>query len=236
MPRARSTFACNARKIGKGHNAEIIGYQEQNRTGRFFKEVEAMKLLTRGIGLAAGVWALGLMGSAILAGGAWAQENLDQGKSGAQLFASDCAICHKTSAGLSKGHVLGLEGFLQQHYTASRESAAAIAAYVNATDKGPAAPAPTRAAKKGSGKDDKTGDKAKGDDKTGDKTKSGEKKLVLPGDTNSGDAKPSDSKPADTKPAEAKPAAAKPAADKPAADKPSDGQPADIYKPEKKSD
>src|SRR5471030_276454 len=90
-----------------------------------------MKLLNRGIGLAIGALALGI------AGGAGAQENLDQGKSAAQLFASDCAICHKTTAGLSKGRLLGLDGFLREHYTASRESAAAIANYIQATDKGP---------------------------------------------------------------------------------------------------
>jgi hypothetical protein len=187
-----------------------------------------MKFLMRGFGLTAGALTLVWVGGAYLSDGPRAQENLDQGKSGAQLFVSDCAICHKTTAGLSKGRMLGLDGFLQQHYTASRESAAAIAAYVNATDKGPAAPAPARATKKGGGKDDKSGDKSKGDEKPkgADKTKSGDKKITLPGDTPSGDAKPAAAKSSDTKPAEAKPAA----------DKPSDGPPADIYKPEKKSD
>jgi hypothetical protein len=155
--------------------------------------------------------------------GVKAQENLDQGKSGAQLFASDCAICHKTSAGLSKGYPLGLEGFLREHYTASRESAAAIAAYVQATDKG-APPAAARTAKKG--KDDKSkDDKSKGDAKKPDNGKP-----ASPSDAKSGDTKPADAdKPADAKPAEAKPADAKPAEKKP-----SDGQPPDISAPEKK--
>ncbi len=39
----------------------------------------------------------------------------------AQLFASDCAICHKSPAALSKaGGLFGMESFLRQHYTASR--------------------------------------------------------------------------------------------------------------------
>ena len=48
-----------------------------------------MTMVSRGIRLAVGVLAL------VFAGAAGAQENLDQGKSGAQLYASDCAICHK---------------------------------------------------------------------------------------------------------------------------------------------
>ena len=178
-----------------------------------------MMVFSRGIALAIGILALGL------AGGAGAQESLDAGKSGAQLFASDCSICHKTPQGLSKsGRAFGLDGFLREHYTASRESAAAIAAYIQATDKGPAAPAPGRAVKKGTGKGD---DKAKGAEK-----KSGGKAS----DTKPADAKPADAKPADAKPAETKPAEAKPSESKPSESKPSDGQPPDISKPEKKSD
>jgi hypothetical protein len=179
-----------------------------------------MKFLRRGIGLTVGGLALALAGSPFFAGDAWAQENLDQGKSGAQLFASDCAICHKTTAGLSKGRILGLDGFLREHYTASRESAATIAAYIQATDKGPAAPAPARATKKGAGKGD---DKSKGVDKKSDK----------PGDAKSGDTKPAEAKPAEAKPAESNP---KPSESKPTESKPSEGQPPDISKPEKKSD
>jgi hypothetical protein len=169
-----------------------------------------MKVLNCGIALAVGALALGL------AGGAGAQENLDRGKSGAQLFASDCASCHKTTAGLSKGRVLGLESFLREHYTASRESAAAVAAYVQATDKGP--PPPARAKKKGAGMGAGQGD---------DKAKGTEKK---PGAANSGDAKP-----VEAKPSGAKPSGAKPSESKPSENKPSDGRPPDIYQPEKKS-
>lgn len=70
---------------------------------------------------------------------AQAQENLDQGKTAAELYASDCAICHKSPRGLSKaGGIFGLQGFLQQHYTASRESAARLAAYLQTINRGPA--------------------------------------------------------------------------------------------------
>jgi len=70
------------------------------------------------------------------AGPAAAQENLDQGKTAAQLFASDCAICHKSARGLSQGGGLfGLQTFLRAHYTASVQSAAALAAYLQAVDR-----------------------------------------------------------------------------------------------------
>ena len=78
--------------------------------------------------------------------GAWpavAQENLYGNKTPAQIFASDCAICHKTAQGLSKAggaFGVGLEGFLREHYTASKETAAVLAKYVQSLDSGPAAP------------------------------------------------------------------------------------------------
>jgi hypothetical protein len=59
-------------------------------------------------------------------------ENLSA-KPAAQLFASDCtgAGCHKGPQGLAKDRGAGsLASFLREHYTNSRESAAAIAAYL----------------------------------------------------------------------------------------------------------
>jgi hypothetical protein len=71
----------------------------------------------------------------ILAGPATGQESLDKGKTPAQLFASDCSPCHKSPQGLVKsGGLFGLDGFLREHYTASRESAAAIANYIKSMD------------------------------------------------------------------------------------------------------
>lgn len=70
------------------------------------------------------------------AGAARGQENLDHGKTPAQLFASDCAICHKSARGLSRGGGLfGLQSFLRAHYTASVQSAASLAAYLQAVDR-----------------------------------------------------------------------------------------------------
>jgi hypothetical protein len=75
-----------------------------------------------------------LSGAAIVGAGivgAQAQVNIDQGKSAAQIFANDCAACHKATRGLANGkNSLTLTSFLREHYTASREQAAALAAYV----------------------------------------------------------------------------------------------------------
>jgi len=60
-----------------------------------------------------------------------AQTNIDQGKSPAQIFASDCGVCHKGARGLAGGkNNAALTEFLRQHYTTGREQAASLAAYV----------------------------------------------------------------------------------------------------------
>lgn len=122
-----------------------------------------MKSLRFAVRLGFGLWAL------CLAAGAGAQESLDRGKSPAQLFASDCSICHKSPQGLVKSGGFGLDSFLREHYSASRETASAIAGYLRSVDGGPAGPG--RASKR----------TAKGDDKTksDDKKKTG----VKPGET-----------------------------------------------------
>ncbi len=62
---------------------------------------------------------------------ALAQTNLDQGKSASQIFATACAECHKAPRGLANGkNAAALGDFLREHYTTSREQAAALAAYV----------------------------------------------------------------------------------------------------------
>jgi hypothetical protein len=58
----------------------------------------------------------------------------------AQLFATDCtgSGCHKGPQGLGKGQFPGaLAGFLREHYTNSRESAAALAGYLSKIPSGP---------------------------------------------------------------------------------------------------
>jgi len=154
----------------------------------------------------------------VVAGSAAAQENLDSGKTPAELYAQDCAICHKSPRGLARtGGILGVQAFLREHYTASREAAAAIAAYLEQADKG-AAPA---------------GRPAKRTAKTKDKPSAGEAKPAAEKGTESkAESKPS----AAAKPDEA-PAAASAKPDKPEqADKPVEAKPATTKPDDKKSD
>ena len=127
------------------------------------------------------------------ASGASAQENLDAGKSGAQLYQSNCAICHKSAQALNKsgGGLFGLDSFLREHYTSSRESAAAISAYLNTVGGGPAQAHPV-------------------------KKKAGKKKEAKP---EAKDGKPDDKKPDEKKPAEKKSDEKKPA-EKPSQNRP----------------
>src|SRR5215470_15159388 len=67
------------------------------------------------------------------ANSAGAQGNLDQGKTGPQLFASACATCHKSPQSVTQTKwFFGLESFLREHYTSSHESAAILASYLKA--------------------------------------------------------------------------------------------------------
>ena len=78
---------------------------------------------------------------AILPFAARAQVNIDAGKTAAEIYASDCATCHKTPRGLAAGkNSLTLTIFLREHYTASGDQAKALAAYVLGA--GGAEPAP----------------------------------------------------------------------------------------------
>lgn len=130
-----------------------------------------------------------------------AQERLDYGKTPAQLFASQCAICHKTVNGLSRNAGLfGLDSFLRQHYTASRETAAAIAAYIEAMDKG--APPPVQRTRRTTKKPPaaKPGEQKPAETKATD---------TKPSEPKAGEAKPAESTPVESKPVEAKPVEAK---------------------------
>jgi len=74
-----------------------------------------------------------------------AQVNIDQDKSPAHIFASDCAVCHKTTRGLANGRgSSALAGFLAEHYTSSKEEAASVAAYVLSAGGGVGTAAPVR--------------------------------------------------------------------------------------------
>jgi hypothetical protein len=86
-----------------------------------FEEFRVTRRLAATIGLLAGLapaWA-------------YAQTNIDQGKTPAQIFAAACAECHKATRALASGkNSATLTDFLQEHYTTSRDQAAALAAYV----------------------------------------------------------------------------------------------------------
>jgi hypothetical protein len=62
-------------------------------------------------------------------------QNLDKDKSGAKLFATTCAECHRSPRGLTKGRLsLMLSLYLSQHYTTSFGSAQTITAYLQSVD------------------------------------------------------------------------------------------------------
>jgi len=91
--------------------------------------------VSRGVALVIGLLA-GLAPAA-----AQAQTNIDQGKSPAQIFAETCAACHKGARGLANGKgSFALTEFLHEHYTTSRDQAAALAAYVLGAGSGPKPP------------------------------------------------------------------------------------------------
>jgi hypothetical protein len=62
-------------------------------------------------------------------------EDFDAGKSGPQLFESNCSTCHHTPQGLAKRmNSWSLDSFLREHYTASRASADTLSAYLVGLD------------------------------------------------------------------------------------------------------
>lgn len=88
------------------------------------------RIRRHGIGLAIGSLTL------CLACSAWAQANLERGKTAAQLYAANCASCHKSPQSVSKTTgIFELESFLREHYTTSPQSAATLAAYLNGLPK-----------------------------------------------------------------------------------------------------
>ena len=71
-----------------------------------------------------------------VASSACAQGNLDQSKTAAQLYASNCTTCHESPQSVSNSKSLSkLESFLSQHYTSNRESAANLAAYLKGQER-----------------------------------------------------------------------------------------------------
>jgi hypothetical protein len=97
---------------------------------------------------------------------AQAQTNIDQGKSASELFANYCVVCHKNIRGLANGRsALTLSLFLREHYAASREQAASLAAYViSAGGNAPAPAKPERARTDEPKNQEPKGQEAKGHD------------------------------------------------------------------------
>lgn len=148
------------------------------------------------------VLTIGLL--AMFLGGAAKAQDLSAGKTPAQLFHSNCAMCHKSPRGLAAagekaGGLFGLENFLAQHYTASGRSAAMIADYLKSVDKGSA---PQRRSRP-------------------HRTATSPRKPAAKTDAAKKDAAKKDGKPAKmTDEKSAAPTSEKSAADKPKADKP----------------
>ena len=72
---------------------------------------------------------------AALIGATARAEDLDQGKSGAQLFAATCAECHRSPRGLVKDRMSWtVSFFLRQHYTSSWASAQTLTAYLQSVE------------------------------------------------------------------------------------------------------
>ena len=62
-------------------------------------------------------------------------QNLDEGKSGARLFAETCVTCHQRAKGLTKGRFrLTLYMFLQEHYASNSSAAWELASYLESVD------------------------------------------------------------------------------------------------------
>jgi len=72
-----------------------------------------------------------LIGGFVMAPALAQNQNLEAGKSPAQIFAGACNACHKGPRGLMKTVSPGsLPGFLKEHYTTSPDMAALLSAYL----------------------------------------------------------------------------------------------------------
>ena len=68
-------------------------------------------------------WLFGLVGALIAPAGA---QNIDAGKSPAQIFSDTCAACHRNARELRRTSA----SFLRSHYTTGQEEAAAMSSYL----------------------------------------------------------------------------------------------------------
>jgi mono/diheme cytochrome c family protein len=79
-------------------------------------------------------WAIGAALSVVSLAPAGAQ-NLDAGKSGAQIFSQVCASCHRSPRALRGASA----SFLREHYTTGAGMAAAVATYLSSAGRDPGA-------------------------------------------------------------------------------------------------
>lgn len=163
--------------------------------------------------------ALVIAGSGLGAGQGLAQEDLNRGKTPAQLFASDCVDCHKNPRALGNRDNPGpLSDFLRVHYTASRESASAIAAYLVSLGPEPRAARPAGAAARprpaAAQESNKESNKEPG--KESNKESSKDSSKSAPADEPAKPAEAAPAKPAEPAPEKAAPPAAEPAPAAPA--------------------
>ena len=71
-------------------------------------------------------WAVAVAAAGAAVAPAWAQANLDAGKSAAQIFADTCNACHRSAREIKPTSA----AFLREHYTTGPRAAAAMAAYL----------------------------------------------------------------------------------------------------------
>lgn len=84
-------------------------------------------MLSRALSLAT----VTLLVGCLAAVGVHAVENLEAGKTPAQIFSGTCNACHKSPRGLLKSvPASSLPGFLRQHYTTSSDMASVLASYL----------------------------------------------------------------------------------------------------------
>jgi mono/diheme cytochrome c family protein len=115
--------------IGAGLDRTVLSLRPFLSESRFGKNLP-VTMLGHGVRLTISSLAL------CVAGSAGAQGNLDQSKTAAQLYASNCATCHESLASVRKTKSsFELESFLNQHYTSNRESAANLAAYLKGQER-----------------------------------------------------------------------------------------------------
>jgi hypothetical protein len=84
-------------------------------------------MLSRALSLATVTLLVGCLTAAAVR----AVENLEAGKSPAQIFAGTCNACHKSPRGLLRSvPASSLSGFLRQHYTTSSDMASVLSSYL----------------------------------------------------------------------------------------------------------